>query len=174
MSARVCVGQIGAPHGVRGLVVVRSFTEVPEDVTAYGPVTTESGAVLVLELRSSKKTGLIAAIEGVEHRDAAEALKGELLYVARDRLPEPDEDEYYHTDLIGLEAVDTVGLPLGRVVAVHDFGAGDLIEIGPDQGEPVLVPFTRETVPVVDIAGGRIVLEPSAWRAAEAAGETAE
>lgn len=171
MSERVCVGRIGAPHGVRGLVVVHSFTEVAEDVASYGPVATAGGDKLSLEIRGAKKAGLIAAIEGVADRQAAEALRGELLYVDRARLPAPAEDEYYLADLTGLEAVDDGALALGRVVAVHDFGAGDLVEIQPEGEESVLIAFTRENVPEVDIARGRIVVAGPAWRAARQSGK---
>lgn len=158
MVARVCIGQIGAPHGVRGLVVVRAFTEVPEDVAAYGPVSTEDGRVLDISVRGAKKAGLIVHIDGISTREDAAALKGRRIYVDRDRLPEPDAEEFYHADLIGLRAEDDHARPLGRVIAIHDFGAGDLIEIDPGGGDAVMVPFTAETVPEVDIRGGRIVI----------------
>jgi 16S rRNA processing protein RimM len=163
MSARVCVGRIAAPHGVRGLVVVHPFTEIPADIAAYGPVATAGGRVLALELRGGKKAGLIAAIAGVEDREAAEALTGELLYVDRARLPAPGEEEYYLADLVGLAVVDETAHALGRVAAVHDFGAGNLVEIDPGGGGTVLVAFTRDNVPELDIAGGRMVVARPAW-----------
>ncbi len=158
-TERVCVGQIGAPHGVRGLVIVRSFTEISEDIAAYGALTTEDGIELSLELKGAKKSGLIAAIAGIGSREAADLLKGARLYVERSRLPETEEGEYYHADLIGIKARDSEGRELGRVVAVHDFGAGELIEIDPGTGKTVLIPFTKESVPLVDIAGAHMIVE---------------
>jgi len=160
MGARLRVGRIGAPHGVRGLVVVRSFTEVPEHLVAYGPLTTADGRQLSLSIRSAKKAGLIVAIDGIDSREAAAALSGTDLFVARAALPGTGEDEFYHADLIGLEAVDLSDCPVGRVVAVHDFGAGDLIELDAGCGATLLVPFTAECVPVVDLAARRMVVDP--------------
>jgi len=158
---RVCVGQIAGAHGVRGLVRVKSFTGEPEALTAYGPLTDESGRREVrLELLSRQKGHWLARIDGVGDRDAAEALRNTRLYVDRAALPPTEEDEFYHADLIGLPAQRPDGSPLGTVRAIHDFGAGDMIELtGPD-GRPLTVPFTREAVPVVDPAGGRLIVEP--------------
>jgi 16S rRNA processing protein RimM len=160
-ASRVCVGQIAGAHGVRGLVRVKSFTEAPEAVTAYGPPTDESGRrVFRLELLSRQKGVWLARIDGVKDRNAAEALRNTRLYVDRAALPPTGEDEFYHADLIGLPAQRPDGSPLGTVRAIHDFGAGDVIELtGPD-GRLITVPFTRAAVPVVDPAGGRLVVEP--------------
>jgi 16S rRNA processing protein RimM len=160
MSARLRVGRIGAPHGVRGLVVVRSFTEVPEHLIVYGPLTTADSREMSLSIRGAKKAGLIVAIDGIDSREAAAALNGTDLFIARAALPGTGEDEFYHADLIGIEAVDLANRPVGRVVAVHDFGAGDLIELDPGSGATLLVPFTAECVPVVDIAQRRMVVDP--------------
>jgi len=160
MAARVCVGRIGSPHGVRGLVTAASFTEVPEHLAAYGPVETEDGRRLDIAVRGAKKAGLIVSVAGVDSREAAAALKGALLYVPRDRLPQPDEEEWYHADLVGLQARDAMGAPLGRVVAVHDFGAGALLEIDPGVGETIMVPFTKENVPAIDTEAGTLVVMP--------------
>ena len=168
-DARVCVGQIGAPHGVRGLVSVAAFTDMPENLTAYGPVETEGGRALSLTIKGSKKGALLVAIEGVATREAAAALRGERLYVGRERLPEADDEEWYHADLVGLVAEGPGGAPLGTVISVHDFGAGDLIEVDPGEGATVYVPFTREIVPVTDVDGGRIVMDPPTGLFAEAA-----
>ena len=170
----MCVGQIGAPHGVRGLVLIRSFTEVPEDITAYGTLTAEDGTPVSLEIKGAKKSGHIAAILGVSTREAADRLKGAKLYAARSQLPETEEGEFYHADLIGIEARDPEGLTLGRVVAIHDFGAGDLIEIDPGTGKTVLIPFTEDKVPVVDIAGARMVVDVSPDDFPEAATSASE
>jgi 16S rRNA processing protein RimM len=160
--SRVCVGQVAAPHGVRGLVKLRSFTEDPADVAAYGPLTDETGR-RSFEVRLLSAVGdlWIAEVEGVADRNAAEAIKGVRLYVERSLLPEPeDEDEFYHADLIGLRAETAAGEPFGTVVAVHDFGAGEMLELRPASGPTVMLPFTRAAVPVVDLAAGRIVVEP--------------
>jgi 16S rRNA processing protein RimM len=157
---RLCVGAIAGAHGVRGLVKIKSFTEDPLDLTAYGPLTDESGTRRFQVTVTGRAKGvLIARIEGVEDREAAQALRGAQLYVARAALPEPAEEEYYHADLIGLEAQDRTGASLGKVVAVQNFGAGDILEIARPEGEPLLVPFTKAVVPIVDPAGGRVVLE---------------
>lgn len=166
-SSKVCVGQITGAHGVRGLVKVKPFTAAPEDLTAYGPVSDEAGARrLALQLLSWAKDQWIVKVEGVADRDAADALRGLRLYVDRTALPEPEEDEFYHADLIGLPAVLADGSVFGTVRAVFDFGAGEMLEIarpgaGPG-GSSVMMPFTRAAVPVVDIAGRRIVVDPPA------------
>ena len=158
---RLCVGVIAGAHGVRGLVKIKSFTEDPANLTAYGALTDESGARRYQVAVTGRAKGvLLARIEGVGDRDAARALSGARLYVARAALPEPEDEEYYHADLIGLAVEDRAGAPLGRVAAVQNFGAGDILEIErPDQGT-LLVPFTKAAVPLVDPAGGRVVVEP--------------
>ena len=159
-ETRLCLGVITGAHGVRGLVRVKSFTEVPEDVAAYGPVSDEQGArSFTLTLTGQSKGALLARIEGIVDRDRARALKGTRLYVSRDLLPALDEEQtYYHADLLGLAAEDREGRPLGRVTAVLNFGAGDILEL--DGAAARLVPFTRRAVPVVDLDGGRIVVDP--------------
>lgn len=151
---RVIVGEIGRPHGVRGLVRLRAFTEDPAAIAAYSPLTDETGARrFVVTL----KGGDIAAIEGVTDRDAAQRLTGTRLYVERDRLPPPEDDEFYLTDLIGLAAVTDGGEALGTIRAVEDHGAGAFIIVA-GAGREHLLPFTRAVVPVVDIAGGRVTV----------------
>lgn len=159
---RLCLGVITAPHGVRGLVRVKSFTAVPAAIADYGPLEDEAGTKLALNLVGAGKGVLLARIDGIEDRDAALALKGRRLYLPRASLPPVDADEYYHADLIGLAVELADGTVLGRVAAVNDFGAGDSIEIERPKGGPVLVPFTRAAVPVVDIAAGRLVVDPPA------------
>jgi len=158
---RVCLGQIGAAHGVRGEVRLRSFTADPAAITSYGPLETEDGRVLEIEALRPAKDHFVATLAGVADRDAAERLTNVKLYVPRERLPEPAEpDEYYHADLIGLAVVDRSGKPLGSVVAVHNFGAGDLIELRRAEGKATeFVPFNAATVPEVDISAGRLVVE---------------
>ena len=159
MSGKVCVARIGAPHGVRGAVRLWTFTEDPFAVKAYGPLSTKDGA-RHFELTSAReaKDHLVATFKGIETRDDAERLNGVELYIARDKLPATEDDEYYHADLIGLAAVTTADEPLGRVVAIHNFGAGDIIEIAPPSGTTMLLPFTNAVVPTVDLANGRVVI----------------
>jgi 16S rRNA processing protein RimM len=158
---RVCLGVITGAHGVKGLVRVKSFTADPEAITAYGPLEDESGArKFALALVGAAKGVLLARVDGVTDRDAAERLKSVRLYVSRDVLPPPEEEEYYHADLMGLAAFLEDGTPLGRVVAVHEYGAGDSLELQGADGRALIVPFTRAAVPVVDLAGGRLVVVP--------------
>jgi 16S rRNA processing protein RimM len=158
---RICVAQIGAPHGVLGEVRVRPFTENPEALAGYGPLEIEDGSRrLEIEAMRPAKGSLIVRFFGISDRNAAALLRSKKLYVPRTRLPEPEADTYYHADLIGLAAVGSDGTALGNVRAVQNFGAGDLLEIAPADGGPaVLLPFTRAFVPLVDIPGGRLVTE---------------
>ena len=159
MAAPICVARIGAAHGVRGAVKLWTFTEDPLAVKDYGPLTTRDGArqFEVMHVRAAKDH-LVATFKGVASREDAERLNGIELYVAREKLPETDDDEYYHADLIGLAAVNAANEPLGRVVAIHNFGAGDIIEIAPPHGPTMLLPFTNAVVPTVDLKGGRVVI----------------
>jgi 16S rRNA processing protein RimM len=161
MAERVIVAKIGAAHGVRGEVRLKSFTEDPLNVTRYGALETEDGRRFEIEAVRSAKDVLIVRLKGVADRDAAAALKNMRLYVPRERLPQPADDEFYQADLIGLAAQTRDGAPFGTVKAVHNFGAGDLLEIEPAAGgATVMLPFTRAVVPVVEIARGRIVVAP--------------
>jgi 16S rRNA processing protein RimM len=159
-GARICLGQIGAAHGIRGEVRLRSFTAEPEAIAGYGPLETEDGRVFEIEALRPAKDHFVARLSGVADRNAAEQLASLKLYVPRERLPEPEaDDEYYHADLIGLAVVDRAGRKLGTVVAIHNFGAGDLIEMLPEAGgKTELVPFDTATVPEVDLAAGRLVV----------------
>jgi len=153
---RVLVGDIGRPQGLQGEVRIRSFTAEPASIAEYGPLEDETGTRL-FEIESLRVTpkALSARIKGVTTREEAEALTGTKLFVPRSRLPERAEDEWYHSDLIGLAAINADGATIGTVIAVHNFGAGDLLEIeSPGGGATVLMPFTRETVPEVDVEGG--------------------
>jgi len=158
---RICIGVITGPQGIQGAVRIKSFTEVPEDIAAYGPVEDEVGRRrLELSVLGSAKGVLIARLPGVRDRDQAEALRGLRLYLPRAALPQTEPDEFYHADLIGLDAVLRDGTLVGRVRAVYDFGAGDNLELARDGAPPLLVPFTRAVVPIVSPAEGRLVLEP--------------
>lgn len=159
-AERICLAVIAGAHGVRGLVKLKCFTEVPEDVTAYGPLSDQRGQSFRLTLKGRVKGTLLAAVAGVEDRDAAQALRGTRLYVPRSALPAPAEEEFYYADLIGLTAETPAGESLGRVRDVYDFGAGDLLEIEGEERRTLVVPFTRATVPSIDLAGGRLVVDP--------------
>ncbi len=160
MTARVLIAQIGAAHGVRGEVRLKPFTEDPLGVAAYGPLESEDGKHrLEIEAVRPAKDMLVARLKGVTDRNAAEALKNMRLYVARERLPKPADDEFYHADLVGLRAVDNSGAAIGKVVAVHNFGAGDILEIANETQRTLLVPFSKVAVPIVDLASGIIIVE---------------
>lgn len=165
-DGRILLGRIVAAHGVRGEVLVRSYADTPEDVGAYGPlVAPVAGRTVQLRVLRVTPKGVIARIAGVADRNAAEALAGTDLYVDRTQLPAAGEGEFYHADLIGLAAVAPDGTDIGRVVAVHNFGAGDLIEVALAASRRTEhIPFSDSFVPEVDVTGGRIVVilpEPS-------------
>jgi 16S rRNA processing protein RimM len=159
MAAHICIARIGAAHGVRGAVKLWTFTEDPFAVKAYGPLLTKDGA-RSFEIATAReaKGHLVATFKGVATREDAERLNGIELYIAREKLPSTDENEYYHADLIGLAAVTPADQPLGRVIAIHNFGAGDIIEIAPLHGATMLLPFTNAVVPSVDLTSGRVVI----------------
>jgi 16S rRNA processing protein RimM len=165
-AAMVCVAQVATAHGVRGALKLRCFTEAPDGAAAYGPLCDERGRELFsVRVVGRAPGGVIAEVEGIRDRDAALALRGTRLYVPRERLPEPEEGEFYHEDLVGLAARTPEGEPLGRVTAVHDFGAGELLEVELASGGSELVPFTHEAVPDIDLAGGHVtVVLPEAPR----------
>ena len=162
MAERICVAQIGGAHGLRGEVRLKSFTADPMAVSDYGPLTTEDGAATFeIEAVRPAKGHLVARFRGIGDRDTAERLANVRLFVPRERLPPLAADEFYHTDLIGLSAVTADGTEIGTVVAVHDFGAGDILELlPPGGGTTIMLPFTAAFVPSVDIANGRIVVAP--------------
>jgi 16S rRNA processing protein RimM len=162
VAERICVAQIGPAHGTRGEVRLKSFTADPMAVMDYGALETEDGtATFEIESLRPAKNHWVAQLRGVRDRNAAERLANTKLFVPRDRLPAAETDEFYHADLIGLAAVTTDGRQLGTVVAIHDFGAGDILELRQEgKRDTVMLPFTSATVPVVDIAGRRIVIDP--------------
>ena len=174
---RILVGAVAGAHGVRGEVRIKSFTADPAAVARYGPLSDESGARrFELTVTGATKGGVVARIAGIADRDQAEALKGLRLYVPREALPPTQAtDEFYVADLVGLAAERPDGTPLGRVAAVENYGAGDVIEIAVEGSGGLLVAFTRATVPVVDLAGGRLVVNPPQELAGgEPAAEAAE
>lgn len=158
----ICVGSIGGAFGVRGEVRLKSFCAVPDDIETYSPLTTEDGQrSFSVALIGSIQNGFTARIVGIDSKEQADALKGLRLYARRDQLPSLPDDEFYHTDLIGLEVFDTGGTLLGRVRSVLNHGAGDLLEIHrTGQSDTVLLPFTQALVPTVDLARKRLVADP--------------
>ena len=158
---KLCVGVITGAHGIRGNVRVKSFTAEPRQIAAYGVLSDAAGRTSFrMTVTGEAKGQLIAKIEGVSDRNAAEALKGTDLYVDRDLLPAAEEGEFYHADLIGLAAELADSTPYGTVKAVYDFGSGDLLEITLTSGKVELLPFTTEVVPTVDLAAGRVIVDP--------------
>jgi 16S rRNA processing protein RimM len=166
-AGRILVGRFGAPHGVRGELRLQSFTQDPAAIASYGPLGGGTGGgtgtqlFTIKSLRPLKDNLFVARVAGVESRTAAEALTNLELFISRDALPPPDEDEFYLADLIGLTAVDEAGSPVGKVIAVPNYGAGDILEIAPlAGGESLLLPFTKAVVPVVDFAAKRVTIVP--------------
>jgi 16S rRNA processing protein RimM len=153
------VGRVAGAFGVRGEVRITSFTAEPLALLDYRYLKREDGSVgLTLTSGRPAKGGIVARATEIETREQAEALRGLKLYISRNKLPEPDEDEFYVTDLVGLSVVDAAGEPLGRIKAVQDFGAGDLLEVSPVEGGATwYLPFTREAVPEVRLADGVVV-----------------
>ena len=164
MAERVRVARIGAAHGIRGEVRLWPFTEDPMDVASYGELETEDGVRrFTIETLRPAKDFLVARLAGVADRDAAEKLTNLELFVPRERLPAIEEaDTYYHADLVGLAAVTAQGVTLGTVTAIHNFGAGDIIEITPKEGAPLMLAFTEAAVPKVDLDARHIVVVPPA------------
>ncbi|MCX7889522.1 MAG: ribosome maturation factor RimM [Rhodobacteraceae bacterium] len=157
---RILVGAVAGAFGVRGEVRLKSFCAVPEAIAGYGPLWSPDGArSFTLAGVRPIPGGLAARLSGVATREQAEALRGLTLHADRARLPALPDDEFYHADLIGLTAVDTGGAVLGRVQAIHNHGAGDIIEVQ-GKGRALLLPFTRAVVPTVDLTAGRIVVDP--------------
>jgi 16S rRNA processing protein RimM len=165
---RVCVARLGAAHGVRGEVRLWSFTAAPAAVVDYGPFETADGRAIEIETLRPAKDFFVARLKGIADRNAAESLRNVELFVPRARLPAPaDDDEFYHADLIGLAVVDPSGAALGTIVALHNFGAGDIVEIRrADANDTVMLLFTQDAVPEIDVAGGRVVVARDVFEAA--------
>ena len=156
---KLCVSTITGAIGLRGLVRLRSFTQEPEAIASY-PLFDQDGKVRRVTLKTPMGKEFIAEIDGVDSRGKAEASRGLELFVARDELPQAGAREYYHVDLIGLRVEDQGGNPFGAVLALHDFGGGPVIEIKLPGGRTAMLPFRDAYVPVVDVAGGRVVIAP--------------
>lgn len=161
-EGKICLGAIAGAHGVKGEVKIKTFTDVPQDIAAYGMLENEDGdrQFSILSSRPDK-IGVVAKIEGLDNREAAQKLKGTRLYIKREALPEVEDEAWYHADLMGLKVKARDEKDYGVVVGVYDFGAGDMIEVALDGGgESILIPFTRDAVPVVDIKQGFVIAEP--------------
>ena len=167
-SAQICVARIGAPHGVRGQVRLWTFTEDPFAVLDYGPLATKDGkrSFEVDDVREAKGH-LVATLKGVASREDAERLNGVELFVARDALPDTEDDEYYHADLIGLAAVNAAGDSIGRVVGIHNFGAGDILDIELENGKSEMIPLRDEFIGGVHEDEGYLVIFPPEYLEAD-------
>jgi 16S rRNA processing protein RimM len=161
MADRICIGAIAGAFGVTGEVRLKSFCSTPSDIASYGPLTSEDGSrQFRIALTKPVTGGFGARIAGVTTREAAEAMRGVSLFVDRDRLPSLPDDEFYHADLIGLDVLDTGGEILGKVTAIYNHGAGDIIEISSMRHKSaLLLPFTKAIVPNVDLSARRLVVD---------------
>lgn len=155
---KILLGRITGAHGIKGEVMIRAYTETPQGLIDYGALDGGDGRRIVVTHARATNKGVIARIAGVEDRTAAEKLKGIDLHVDRSRMPDADEGSYYLVDLIGLAAVDTAGATIGRVTAVENYGAGDILVVALAEGGEVMVPFRDAFVPVVDVKGGRVTI----------------
>ena len=159
MAKDVLLAAVIGAQGLKGEVKAKIFTATPDSLPRYGALHTKDGRRLsITAFRTSKEGEAVIAFEGIRDRNAAEALKGTELFVPRDALPETDDDEFYHADLIGLEAQDSEGRVIGKISALHNFGAGDVMEIALPDGDHVLIAFTRETVPTINVAQGFVMV----------------
>ncbi|MBD0425664.1 16S rRNA processing protein RimM [Aquisalinus flavus] len=166
----ICIGTFAGAHGVRGEAKLRSFTEVPADAAGYGPVSTEDGRSFTLKLVREAKPGLlIVRSPEIATREEAQGLAGTKLFVPRDRLPPPDDEEFYYEDLVGLAAITPDGAPFGTVKAVVNYGAGDLLELTGVPGEKgvLLIPFTKDAVPEIDFDTGKVTIDPPVYEEVE-------
>lgn len=160
-SDRICVGSVAGAFGVQGEVRLKSFCSDPEAIAAYGPLFTEDGSrSFTVKLTRGVAGGLAARLSGVTTKEQADALRGTALFADRSRLPRLPDDEFYHTDLIGLAVFDTGGQRIGAIRAVHNHGAGDLLEIdATGRKQPLLLPFTMANVPTVDLHSGKVIAD---------------
>jgi 16S rRNA processing protein RimM len=175
MDEKVLVGIFGAPHGVRGEIRLKSYMQDPLGIADHGALNDSAGrAYEIVAARLLNDDVLVARVKGIADRDSAQKLTNEKLFLSREKLPPPDEDEFYCRDLIGLRAETRDGVLLGTIVAVPNYGAGDILEIAPPAGETLLLPFTRAVVPEVDLAGGKVIVEPPVETDGEPRGDSAE
>ena len=163
-TRKICVGMIAGAHGVKGLVRLRSFTEDPEAIVQYGPLTDEDGKTFAVTLKTASNDFFIAEVKGLKNKEEADALRGTKLYVSREAMPETDDGAFYETDLIGLEAADDTGKNYGKVQAIHNHGGGVFLEIGANLKNSFMLPFTDACVPKVDVKAGHVtVAVPEGW-----------
>ena len=161
MSQRVCLGVIIGVHGIKGLVRIKSYTQTESDIASYGHLEDAAGNKLDLTIKGRAKSALLAEIKGVKDRTDAEKLKGTKLFIPRNALPAPDDGEFYHADLIGLSVYNQKEVFIGAVNGVHDFGAGELLDVELDGSDKsTLIPFTKECVPVVDLDSRKLIIKP--------------
>lgn len=167
---KIVVGVIAGAFGVKGEVRLKSFCAMPEDIANYSPLHSEAGVEYTVKINRSIKNAFAARLSGVRFKDEADALRGMKLYADRSLLPALPDDEYYYTDLIGLEVSDTGGTVLGKIADIQDHGAGDILDIrGPALKSALLLPFTHEIVPTVDLSSGRVIVNPPEDAASDAA-----
>lgn len=156
------IGKIVAAHGIRGGVKLKSYTEDPEAFQDYAPLFLADGTVLKLESFSAgPKDMFLATFQGIKDRNQADALRGKEIFIERDQLPETDEEEFYHVDLIGLKIMDEKGEFYGVVKMIQNYGAGDFLEIGMENGEEASLPFTQQAVPEISLSEGKLVIDPT-------------
>jgi len=170
-AALICLGEITGPHGLNGEVRVRSFADTPSMLGAYGPLRDKAGRRFTVHSVQPNVKVLTVRFDGVDDREAAESLRGTKLFVERGRLPEPEPDEFYHADLVGLSVEKSGGELLGTVTAVKNFGAGDLLEVALANGGSELIPFVSDYVAAVDLAAGKVVADPPTSVEAEVAND---
>ena len=165
---KILMGTISGPHGVRGLVKVRSYTENPKDIFSYGKLYDETFArEFCLTFKVSGKDFFLAAVKGCENRNQAEELKGVKLYIKKESLPELEKETFWHNDLIGMEVKDSADKSYGKVVAVYNFGAGDILDVKTDSAKSVMIPFTKNDVPLVNVDEKYLVVSGGEWFSSE-------
>ncbi len=160
-AGRICLGVIVGVHGVRGHLKIKAYTDDPAALDRYGPISLDDGRLLHLKVKSvSPKGTVIAVAQEVTDRNEAEVMRGLELFIKRDALPPTADDEVYHSDLVGLEARDNDGVAIGVIVGLHDFGAGDIIEVKPPSGPTMMLPFAHEYRDEVRLEEGFVTLLP--------------
>ena len=158
----ILLGVVGGAHGIKGEVRIKSFTEDPTDIKAYGPLFDAKGNKYTIRTARIQKNVVVVTINEIADRNGAELLNGTELFVDRSALPEDDEDEFYQSDIVGMAVESVDGAAIGTVIAFHDFGAGEVIEIKPERGSSVMIPFSEAAVPDIDVERRVMIVEPLA------------
>jgi len=158
----ILLGVVGGAHGIKGEVRIKSFTEDPTDIKAYGPLFDAKGNKYTIRTARIQKNVVVVTINEIADRNGAELLNGTELFVDRSALPEDDEDEFYQSDIVGMAVESVDGVAIGTVIAFHDFGAGEVIEIKPERGSSVMIPFSEAAVPDIDVERRVMIVEPLA------------